>query len=120
MSCKMGVGCDEYGVCYAMTQGQPDLCCAGDGKVGWVQVADDMLICSHLGVAHVGDSYSAARNKMMELINFEVQIACDPAVNGGKMLLNREQVKSLLWYFAGYDMPDGVRDCLNKTLEELQ
>ena len=24
--CTMGVGCDEYGVCYASAHGRPDLC----------------------------------------------------------------------------------------------
>ncbi|MER9605352.1 hypothetical protein [Mesorhizobium sp. M0243] len=26
MACTMGVGCDEYGVCYAAAHGQPDRC----------------------------------------------------------------------------------------------
>lgn len=120
MSCNMGVGCDEYGVCYAMAQGQPELCCAGDGKVGWVQVMDDLLICSHLGVANVADTYKTARGKAMSLIALEVDIACNPAVNGGKVLVNQGQVKSLLTYFAQGQMPKGVRECLNQTLEELQ
>lgn len=25
-SCTMGVGCDEYGVCYAAAHGRPDMC----------------------------------------------------------------------------------------------
>lgn len=120
MSCKMGVGCDEVGVCYAVAMGQPEMCAGGDARIPWIQVIDNALVCSHLGIAHVAEDYNTAERKLDELINLEVEIACDPAVNGGKMLLNREQVKSLLSYFARYDMPEGVRNCLNKTLEELK
>lgn len=54
---------------------------------GWVRAADQEMICSHIGVASKGDSYELAREKLASLIEWNVQVATDPSVNGGKMLV---------------------------------
>ena len=119
MSCKMGVGCDEAGVCFAAASGCPDLCARDDSRSGWVRAIDDALVCWHIGVANENDSYYDAKGKLNTLLEMEVQVACDPAVNGGKVLVNQKQLKTLLTYFAQGQMPTGVRECLNQTLEEI-
>lgn len=119
MRCNMGVGCDETGACYALANGQPQLCPSGTGMIPWVQAVDDALICWHIGVAGIDDDYDTARQKLSKLIQIETQAACDPCVNGGKVLVNKEELLSLLRYFAKTDMPDGVRECLTHTMGEL-
>lgn len=34
--CNMGVGCEQYGICYAASQGEPDRC-------GMTPAPDDLL-----------------------------------------------------------------------------
>lgn len=54
--------------------------------IGWVRAADDELVCAHLGVANPSDTYEVARAKLIELIAWHVDVATDPAVNGGYRL----------------------------------
>lgn len=55
--------------------------------IPWLQVIDDELICSHLGVANEDDNYATAKRKLEELIAWHVAVATDPRVNGGYSLV---------------------------------
>ena len=54
---------------------------------GWVEAADQELVCAHLGVANSTDTQEDAARKLRELIDLHVAIATDPAVNGGYKLV---------------------------------
>lgn len=48
--CTLGVGCDEYGVCYAEAHGEPDRC----GRPPAAEKPIDMiLLCPKCGTQHV-------------------------------------------------------------------
>lgn len=53
---------------------------------GWLTACDEEMICYHLGVANLSDSYESAKRKLRALIDLNVAIATDPAVNGGMSL----------------------------------
>ena len=56
---------------------------------GWLRAIDEWLVIIHQGVAEASDSYETAREKLHRGIYFEIQVATDPAVNGGwKMVPN--------------------------------
>lgn len=59
---------------------------ASSNAIGWVRAADDELVCAHLGVANPSDTYEVARAKLIELIAWHVDVATNPAVNGGYRL----------------------------------
>ena len=50
---------------------------------GWLRAIDEALIVAHIGVANAGDTYEQAKAKLDNLIGFHVDVATDPAVNGG-------------------------------------
>lgn len=54
---------------------------------GWLRAIDDALITAHIGVANAEDSYEVAKRKLDALIGFHVDVATDPAVNGGCKLV---------------------------------
>lgn len=56
-------------------------------KEGWVRAIDEEMVCAHLGVASANDSYETAKRKLAILIAWHVQVATDPAVNGGYQLV---------------------------------
>lgn len=60
------------------TQGVPD---------GWLRAIDEALVVTHLGVADESDTYEQAREKLTNLIGWHVDVATDPAVNGGWKLV---------------------------------
>ena len=60
------------------TQGVPE---------GWLRAIDEALVVTHLGVANGSDTYEQAKAKLDNLIGFNVDIAIDPAVNGGYRLV---------------------------------
>lgn len=48
--CTLGVGCDEYGVCYAEAHGEPDRC----GRPPAAEKPIDMiLLCPKCGTQHI-------------------------------------------------------------------
>ena len=53
---------------------------------GWLTACDEEMICYHLGVANLSDNYESAKRKLRALIDLNVAIATDPAVNGGMSL----------------------------------
>jgi len=54
---------------------------------GWLRAIADALIAAHIGVASAEDSYEVAKRKLDALIGFHVDVATDPAVNGGWKLV---------------------------------
>lgn len=55
--------------------------------VGWLHAIDEALVVAHLGVANPADTYEQARKKLDSLIGFHIDVATDPAVNGGWKLV---------------------------------
>ena len=53
---------------------------------GWLQAVDKEMVCAHLGVANITDTFDEANAKLLALINWHVAVATDPAVNGGLSL----------------------------------
>lgn len=54
---------------------------------GWLRAIDEALVVTHLGVADESDTYEQAREKLINLIGWHVDVATDPAVNGGYKLV---------------------------------
>lgn len=54
---------------------------------GWLQAIDEALVVAHIGVANPSDTYEQAKAKLDTLIGLHVDIATDPAVNGGWQLV---------------------------------
>jgi len=50
---------------------------------GWLRAIDEALVVTHLGVANASDTYEQAKAKLDNLIGLHVDIAANPAVNGG-------------------------------------
>lgn len=53
-------------------------------QIPWVRVLDEEMVSTHQGVASGDDSYAEAKKKLSMIINWHVDVANDPAVNGGK------------------------------------
>jgi hypothetical protein len=64
--------------------------------VGWLRAVDEAMVCFHLGVADASDSYEVAKKKLNDLICWNVQVATDPAVNGGMRLVPVEPTPEML------------------------
>ena len=54
---------------------------------GWLRAIDEALVVAHLGTANADDTYEQAKAKLDSLIGFHVDVATDPAVNGGWKLM---------------------------------
>ena len=54
---------------------------------GWLRAIDEALVTTHIGVANAHDTYEQAKAKLDSLIGFHVDVATDPAVNGGFKLM---------------------------------
>ena len=54
---------------------------------GWLRAIDEALIVAHIGVANKSDTYEQAKEKLNNLIRLHVDVATDPAVNGGYKLV---------------------------------
>ena len=53
----------------------------------WLRAIDEALVAAHIGVANASDTYEQAKAKLDSLIGFHVDVATDPAVNGGWKLM---------------------------------
>ena len=62
--------------------------------IGWVRAVDEELVVSHLGVADEIDSYETAKHKLNMLIQWNIDVATDPAVNGGYKLVKINEVSN--------------------------
>lgn len=63
---------------------------------GWLRAIDEALIVAHLGVANVDDTYEQAKAKLDSLVGLHVDVATDPAVNGGWKLVPVEPTKKMV------------------------
>jgi len=55
------------------------------------RAVDTELVSAHLGIADSSDSYDKAKKKLDELIKWHIDVATDPAVNGGFVLAPIQQ-----------------------------
>lgn len=72
---------------------------------GWLRAIDEALVVAHIGVANADDTYEQAKEKLTHLIGFHVDVATDPAVNGGWKLVSIEPTEEM--YNAGANHCDG-------------
>ena len=70
---------------------------------GWLRAIDEALVVAHIGVANESDTYEQAREKLDNLIGFHVDVATDPAVNGGWKLVSINPSKTFYQCFSAYD-----------------
>ena len=70
---------------------------------GWLRAIDDALVSAHVGVANTNDTYEQAKAKLDNLIGFHVDVATDPAVNGGWKLMPVEPTEEIYQCFSAYD-----------------
>ena len=63
---------------------------------GWLRAVDEALVVTHLGVANASDTYEQAKAKLDSLIGWHVDVATDPAVNGGWKLVPLEPTSEML------------------------
>ncbi len=70
---------------------------------GWLRAIDEALVTAHIGVANAHDTYEQAKAKLDSLLGFHVDVATDPAVNGGWKLMPIEPTKEIYECFAAYD-----------------
>lgn len=63
---------------------------------GWLRAIDEALVVAHVGVANADDTYEQAKVKLDNLIGFHVDVATDPAVNGGWKLVPIEPTTGML------------------------
>ena len=63
---------------------------------GWLRAIDEALVTAHIGVANAHDTYEQAKAKLDNLIGFHVDVATDPAVNGGWKLVPIEPTSEML------------------------
>jgi len=70
---------------------------------GWLRAIDEALVTAHIGVANAHDTYEQAKAKLDNLIKFHVDVAIDPAVNGGYKLMPVEPTKEIYECFSAYD-----------------
>ena len=70
---------------------------------GWLRAIDEALVVAHIGVANESDTYEQAKAKLDSLICEYVDIATDPAVNGGWKLVPIEPTETFYQCFSAYD-----------------
>lgn len=63
---------------------------------GWLHAIDEALVVAHIGVANANDTYEQAKAKLDNLIGLHVDVATDPAVNGGWKLVPVEPTKKMI------------------------
>ena len=64
--------------------------------MNWLRAVDEAMVVTHLGVANEDDSYEIAKHKLNNLIGWHVDVATDPAVNGGFKLAPEDQTEILI------------------------
>ena len=62
---------------------------------GWLYAIDDALVICSLGTAEPTDDYETARKKLYELIQWHIDVALDPYLNGGYKLVPAEPSSDL-------------------------
>lgn len=61
-------------------------------NIGWLRAIDDALVISHLDIADPNDDYETAKKKLNALIWWNIDVALDPAVNGGWKMVPAESL----------------------------
>ena len=84
-----------------------------DDLVGWVRAADEELVCCGIGVAHANESYEDAKRKLRMLVQWHVDVATDPEVKGGFVLVPQHNIP-----FQG--KKEGADSALLKRLQQLR
>lgn len=69
----------------------------------WLRAIDEALVVAHIGVANESDTYEQAKAKLNNLIGFHMDVATDPAVNGGWKLVPIEPTETFYQCFSAYD-----------------
>ena len=67
--------------------------------IPWLKAIDEAMIVLHMGVANASDSYAVAEKKLAALIEQEIKIATDPAVNGSEFLISGEKLRDFMMDF---------------------
>jgi len=70
---------------------------------GWLRAIDEALVVANIGVASTDDTYEQAKAKLDNLIGFHVDVATDPAVNGGWKLVPTNPTETFYQCFSAYD-----------------
>ena len=70
---------------------------------GWFRAIDEALVSAHFGVASADDTYEQAKAKLDSLLGFHVDVATDPAVNGGWQLVPVNPTETFYQCFSAYD-----------------
>lgn len=68
---------------------------------GWLRAIDEALVVAHIGVANASDTYEQAKVRLNSLICFHIDVATDPAVNGGYKLMPIEPTHETLMDIVG-------------------
>ena len=63
---------------------------------GWLRAIDEALVVANIGVAYPDDTYEQAKAKLDSLVGFHVDVATDPAVNGGWKLVPRPPTPTMV------------------------
>ena len=93
---------DEYVEVAAWLCGVPGAQPAPSIPEGWLRAIDEALVVAHIGVANESDTYEQAKAKLDILVGFHVDVATDPAVNGGWRLVPIEPMPSMPKLHVGY------------------
>lgn len=85
---------------------------------GWLRAVDEAMVSSHLGIASASDSYEDAKKKLNDLICWNIDVATDPAVNGGFVLVPIKPTEEMLdvLYDNGLDERVAVLHAIYKAM----
>ena len=94
---------------------------------GWIRAIDEALVVTHLGVANASDTYEQAKAKLDSLIGFHVDVAIEPAVNGGWKLVpnvpegfSREDLEAVADGLDGYEKTVNVGNVTGEGDDHLE
>jgi hypothetical protein len=59
----------------------------------WQQAIDEELVSTHLGVAHNDATFEGAQKAIHELICWHIDVATNPATNGGQRLTDAKPIE---------------------------
>ena len=86
---------------------------------GWLRAVDEALVVAHIGVANADDTYEQARAKLDSLIGFHVDVATDPAVNGGYKLVPELLIHRAIETISRFCLDEEWRQADTDTLDTL-
>ena len=86
---------------------------------GWLRAIDEALVVAHTGVANADDTYEEAKAKLEKLIGFHVDVATDPAVNGGRKLVSEVLIHRAVETIGRFCSDEGWGQADMDTLDTL-